>query len=441
MEPWENVLVANKEKKPCIQFNNNVKKGNTLGTHGTEDCLYLDIFTPAVDDAKRTVIMFIYNEYFGNSYNKSIDYQPDFFIEEDVVIVTISHRLSAFGFLSLEDETLWGNGGLKDIVMGLEWVRDNIEKFGGDPAKITLMGVHGGAAAIDFLIHSKKKHLFQSAILQSGTSWSSAYLQEKVRQRAFALAKLMDKNPITGTEVLNDLNNSPAVNITKKDIHASPSDHFKETQRSVLTFAPIVEKDPEGLIVDYPENSTEINTPILMGFNSREGLDASLHYLIEPRFMSFLNKDFPLLFPIRVKFSFDPLHEPFYDAIEEVKKFYFRNGISMKRVSEYVTYMGDVITSYSVDYAAKIYAKISKSPLYYYHFDYYSDLNENKNGMIKLSTVEDGTWGAAMGDELCYLFKCPNLKEQYLKHDKEMSEERIIQRKLVKLWTNFAKYG
>lgn len=441
MEPWENELAATKEKTPCIQFNHNIKKGYRMGTFGVEDCLYLDIFTPAVDEAKRAVIMFIYNEHFSCSYNKSIDYQPDFFIEEDVIVVTISHRLSAFGFLSLEDETLWGNGGLKDLVMGLEWVKNNIEKFGGDPERITLQGVRGGAAAVDLLVHSKKKDLFKSAILHSGNSWKSAYLQENVRERAFELARLMKKNPVTSAEVIKDLVNSPAKNLTIKDIHASPPDYFKETQRSVISFAPIVEKDPEGLIVDYPENSNEINTPILMGFNSLEGLESSFNYLIEPRYISFLKKDFHFLFPIRVNFVFDPLYEPFYDAIEEIKEFYFKKGININTVTDYVTYIGDALVAYAVDYAARRYAKISKSPLYYYHFDYYSDLNENKNNIMKLSTVDKIGWGAASGDELCYLFKCPDLKEMYLKHDKEESEERNVQRKLVKMWTNFAKYG
>lgn len=413
-----------------------------MGFYGSENCLYLDIFTPAVDDANRAVVMFIFNEQFQNSYNKTKDYQHDFFIEEDLVVVTISHRLSTFGFLSLEDDKLWGNSGLKDVVAGLEWVKDNIEQFGGDPGKITLMGLQGGAAVVDLLLHSKKNHLFKQAILQSGSAWSTALLQEKLRERAFELAEIFKKHPTTSVGLLNELNDIPAINITIKDLHASPKDYFKETQRSVLTFGPIVEKDPEGLIVDYPENTSEIDKPVLIGFNSQEGFEGSLQYLIEPRYMPFLKKDFPLVLPRRVNFAFVPFHDSFYDAIEEIKDFYFYGGIKIKKsIPEFASYIGDVITAYPTDYAAKTYARISTAPVYYYHFNYSSDFNENKNNLIKIATVKESAWGAAAGDEMCYLFKCPDLVETYLKHNEAKSEERIVQIKLVKMWTNFVKYG
>lgn len=440
IESWTEIKSATKEKKACFQFNSNVKKAE-MGHYGVEDCLYLDIFTPGIDEAKRNVIMFIYNEHFTNSYNKSKDYQPDFFIEEDAIIVTISHRLTALGFLSLEDEVLWGNSGLKDVVQGLEWVRDNIEKFGGDRDKITLMGFAEGASLVDLLMHSTKKALFKSAILQSGTAWSTTTLQEGVRERAFELARLFDKHPTTSKAVLEDLINIPAKNITSRDLHANPKDYFKETQRTVSAFGPIVEKDPNGLIVDYPENCKEIDKPIMMGINSREGLELSLHYLVEPRYMSFLKKDFPLLMPIRLNFTFDPLKEGYYDAVEDIKEFYFKEGIKIKRVTDFITYIGDVYTGYVTDYVAKKYSKISKEPVYFYHFDFYGELNENKNSIMKLSKVQDGTSGNTLGDELCYLFKCPSLKETYVKHHRESTLDRTVQQKMVRMWTNFAKFG
>lgn len=440
LEHWNHVLNATTEKEACIQSNHNIKKLQPLGVYGTENCLYLDIFTPTLDNSKRAVVMFIYNENFINSYNKTKDYQPDFFIEEDVVVVTISHRLSTFGFLSLEDEKLWGNSGMKDIVAALEWVKNNIEKFGGDPEKITLMGLQGGAAAVDLLIHSKKRHLFQSAILQSGNAWTTAILQEGARDRAFALAKLFDKYPVTSKDVIKELNDIAVIELAAREFHASPDDYFKENQRSVISFGPIVEKDQDGLIVDYPENSEEITTPVMIGFNSLEGLEGSLQYLLEPRYIHFLKKDFPFLLPRRVNFTFDPTRPPFYDAIEEIKNFYFGGKINLQSVKDFASYIGDVTTAYSTDYAAKTYAKISKAPVYYYHFDYTSDLNENSNSLKNISTVDNIFLGAATGDEMCYLFKCPDLEDTYLKHA-EGSEERNVQIKLVKLWTNFAKYG
>lgn len=424
----------------------NIRKGQPLGWYGDENCLFLDIFTPKTDGEMRPVIVFIYNTFFTGSYNKTKDYSPDFFIEEDVVTVTLSHRLSVLGFLSLEDDIVPGNAGLKDIVAALEWTKNNIAKFGGNPDKITLMGCQGGAAAVDLLLHSSAKHLFHGAILQSGSSWASSYLQEDLRERAYKLAELLDRASSSNIKLLKELNDLPASDLVTKELHANPDDYFKEQQRGVLTFGPTVEKQPNGLITQYPEDLQEqINIPIMIGFNSREGLEASLQYLYEPRYLSFVQKDFPFLLPLRIKFKFDPFNEMFYKAVDEIKQLYFKNGrVTIRSIAEYITFIGDVLTGYVVDYTARVYSRRTSNSLYYYHFDYYSDLNENKNDIlshIKKEGTTEGTWGAASGDELCYLFYCPSLKQKYIKHNKSMSEEIKIQRKLVKMWTNFAKYG
>ncbi|XP_059059025.1 juvenile hormone esterase-like [Achroia grisella] len=443
IDPWDEVLIATKEKSACIQFNINVKKGQPLGHYGVEDCLYLDIFTPKLDNEKRAVIVFLHNEYFTCSYNKTKDYAPDFFIEEDIIVVTINHRLSVLGFLSFEDNSLPGNAGLKDVVEALKWVKNNIDRFGGNPEKITLMGSHGGAAAVDLIIHSNAKDLFHSAIMQSGTALSTNYLQSEVKARAFQLGELLKLSTSSSQRLLEYLRGVPASDLLYKNIHASPKDYYKDNQRSVLSFGPIVETQPDGLITEYPENSSAaIQIPTMIGFNSREGLEMSLQYLIEPKYLSFVEKDFPFLMPKRVNFKFNPIQEEYYAAIDDIKKFYFPNKkVRIKNIAEYVTYIGDVLSAYPVDSTVNMFANKTTSSVYYYYFDYYSELNENKNNLMKLSSVEDGTWGAATGDELCYLFKCPSLKKQYLKYHKSLSKERTIQRKMVRMWSNFAKYG
>ncbi|XP_035435877.2 juvenile hormone esterase-like [Spodoptera frugiperda] len=442
-DPWDETLKATREKPACIQFNNDVKKGQELGWYGVEDCLYLDVFTPAIDEESRPVIVFIYNEHFQNSYNKSKDYAPDFFIEEDVIVVTLSHRLSAFGFLSLENDMVPGNAGLKDIVEGLEWVRDNIKQFGGDPDRVTLMGLEGGAAAIDLLIHTKAKDLFQAAILHSGSSWASTYLQEDVRDRAFKLGELVEKTSTNDVQLLKELQNVPAPDLLTKDVHASPDDYFKQTQKSVVAFSPIVEKQPDGLITEYPEDSMEkIDIPIMIGSNSREALEPMMQYLIEPRYITFLRKDFPLLLPRRLRFRFDPIKDVYDDATKDIRDFYFKNGkINLKSVPDLLTYMGDASVNYVVDYTARLYSERSEKPVYYYYFDYISNLNENKKNLMKYSNTEEGTWGTATGDEMCYLFKCPALADEYLKLEKNVPEEKLVQKKMIKMWTNFVKYG
>lgn len=420
-----------------------MKKSDSIGQCGVEDCLYLDIFTPAVDENKRGVVVFLYNEYFRYSYNKTKDYAPDFFIEEDVIVVEISHRLSVLGFLSLEDDILPGNSGLKDVVKALEWIKSNIERFGGDANKITLMGFKGGAAAIDLLLHTKAKSLINGAILHSGTSLSPDILQDDVRERAFKLGELLEIGTTSSSKLLKYFNDITPEKLLSKDFRSLPDDYYKENQKPLLAFGPVIEVNSDGLVLQYPERMHDpINIPIMIGSNSREGLDSAIDYLADPKRMVYIEKDFHFLLPIRTETKFDPLKDDYYKAIEEIKNFYFKKGkVTIKSVSDYVTYIGDVLTSYPVDIMTRMYAsKVTKS-LYYYHFDYYSELNANKNRILALSKVSDGTWGATSGDELCYLFKCPSLKKNYLKLNKSMSEEIILQRKLVKLWSNFIKYG
>jgi carboxylesterase type B len=71
-------------------------------------------------------------------------YGPEHLLKKDIVLVSINHRYSAFGFLSTGDENAPGNQGLKDLVLGLEWVRDNIANFGGDKNDVTIFGHSAG---------------------------------------------------------------------------------------------------------------------------------------------------------------------------------------------------------------------------------------------------------------------------------------------------------
>ncbi|CAG9564145.1 unnamed protein product [Danaus chrysippus] len=442
IKPWDDVLHAHKIKPACVQNNYNILKGQPIGQYGVEDCLYLDIYTPSIDHNKRPAVVFLYNDRFVNSYNKSKDYAPDFFIEEDIVVITISHRLSMFGFLSFEDDTLSGNAGLKDIVAGLEWVSQNIHSFGGDSEKITLLGSQGGAAAVDLLIRSKANVLFRSAILQSGTSLSSEFLQENVRKRAKELGNLLEIPTSSNKYLLEELNKINTLNILPMELKASPADYYKDNQRSVLTFGPVVEKDSNGLITDYPENFSEkINMPILIGSNSREGLHSSLMYLMQPHFFNNVEKDFHFLIPLRVNYKFDPNHDSYYEAVQDIKDFYFTEGeVSLASISQYITYMSD-LKVYPINVAAQIFSNITSGPVFYYHFDYYSSLSENKNNILKLSSTTNGIYGAPTGDELCYLFRCPSLNDKYIKQKGLKSKTIEVQRKMIKLWANFIKYG
>jgi para-nitrobenzyl esterase len=149
----------------------------------SEDSLYLNVWTPGIDDARRPVMVWIHGGAFMNGSGTTPWYDGTRFAQHgDVVLVTINYRLASFGFLHLRelfgDEFEGsGNAGILDQVAALEWVRDNIEAFGGDPNQVTIFGESAGGGSVGTLLGMPRaRGLFNAAIPQSGAAswWSSA---------------------------------------------------------------------------------------------------------------------------------------------------------------------------------------------------------------------------------------------------------------------------
>lgn len=140
-----------------------------------ENCLVLNVWTPAINDGgKRPVMFWCHGGAFISGSGSSAWYNGTNLCRRgDVVVVTINHRLGAFGYLHLEDLgnqlASSGNAGMLDIVAALEWVRNNIAGFGGDPGNVTIFGESGGGAKVSVLMAMPAaRGLFHKAIIQSG---------------------------------------------------------------------------------------------------------------------------------------------------------------------------------------------------------------------------------------------------------------------------------
>lgn len=145
----------------------------------SEDCLRINVFTPAINDGKkRPVLFWIHGGGFVNGNGIEHDgYNGENFARlGDVVFCSINHRLGPLGFCNLAGAAgpkfaASGNVGMLDIVAALEWVRDNIANFGGDPANVTIMGQSGGGAKVCILTAMPSaKGLFHKAVVLSGAS-------------------------------------------------------------------------------------------------------------------------------------------------------------------------------------------------------------------------------------------------------------------------------
>ncbi|XP_059059024.1 esterase E4-like [Achroia grisella] len=446
---WSDILSVKKEKNSCAQNRMPIRGAKNFGYCGSEDCLYLSIHTPTLphedDDVNLPVIVFLHNEQFRMSSNNSIDYGPDFFMNEEVILVTVNHRLGALGFLSFEDDLLPGNNGIRDVIVALYWIKVNINKFGGDPNKITLMGYDGGAVIVDILLHTPKvRGLFVAAILQSGNLWNSLNIVDKRKERAIELSEKLDENVFTSSNLLKRLNTKSSLDITVAEESCVHADESRAIQVGILPFGPIVEHEHSGAVfTKIPEAPFDINVPVMIGYNSREGIEVTERYLHKPQYLTFADRDFLFLFPIKTNYHFDIHSSVYYDAIQEVKDFYFDEGyIKVSKPGEFVTYIGDVMSFYPIDYGVRKYINGSNVPVYYYMFDYSGELNKRKNDVLSKSKSIDGTWGATMGDDLCYLFVCKSIKKIYKKAiQDDDSEDMKIVNTMVKMWTNFAKTG
>ncbi len=142
-----------------------------------EDCLRVNVWTPATSDSKkRPVMVWLHGGgYSAGSGQELPSYDGTNLAKKgDVVVVTLNHRLNVLGFLDLsaygEKYAKSGNAGLLDLVAALEWVRDNISNFGGDPSNVTIFGQSGGGGKVSTLLATPSaKGLFHKAIVQSGS--------------------------------------------------------------------------------------------------------------------------------------------------------------------------------------------------------------------------------------------------------------------------------
>ena len=159
----------------------------------SEDCLFINIWSQGLDAKKRPVMVWLHGGGFADGSGGAAMYDGGNLARKgDVVTVTVNHRLNVFGYLHLGDifgkefESS-GQAGMLDIVLVLEWVRDNIAKFGGDPGNVTIFGESGGGAKVSMLLAmGPAKGLFHKAIIQSGPG-----VRAVPRDRATQLAKAL----------------------------------------------------------------------------------------------------------------------------------------------------------------------------------------------------------------------------------------------------------
>lgn len=174
----------------------------------SEDCLYLNVLTPALDEKKRPVLFYIHGGGFTGGSGRQGMGGEKLVKEENVVIVSANERLGAFGYLYLghldEKYRDSGNVGLLDLVAALHWVKDNIVSFGGDPENVTIMGESGGGMKVCALLAMKEAAgLFQKAVSISGVLPAGAYTREEAARVTDRILKALQIAPSEYRKILS----------------------------------------------------------------------------------------------------------------------------------------------------------------------------------------------------------------------------------------------
>jgi len=267
---WRGVRDASQPAPTCAQPA--IGWNNALAQRSSEDCLYVEVQTPRLDPAaKQPVMVWIHG---GANVAGGADVLPSSLAQQGVVLVTVQYRLGVFGFLSLPELSAEsarhasGNYALLDQIAALRWVRDNIARFGGDPAQVTIFGQSAGAQDVGLLqLSPLSKGLFRAAIEQSGTAGFGLPARSLGENEALGAA-IAQRAGIGATQRLPALRRLPFAQLLKAaqgvDVPALDDDGYIWLQ--AIVDGQVLPRAPAALLADGAQQ----RVPLLLGSVAQE---------------------------------------------------------------------------------------------------------------------------------------------------------------------------
>ncbi|XP_072939810.1 juvenile hormone esterase-like [Epargyreus clarus] len=397
--PWTTVLNATKPGFVCPQ-------PEILHTKDqmSEDCLFLNIYTPANYYNKLLPVMvFVHTgNFIYSSGNSEPVYGPQILIRQDIIVVTMNYRLGALGFLSLCTEEASGNAGIKDVLLALKLVHSNIERFGGDPNKVTLGGNGAGSAIVQYLmLTNQSKSLFQRVLTHSASVLTEKYIQNRPRDKAISLGKELGLKWTDDDTLLQKLKKVNALDI----VIAQEAINKRDPQsgfRISSPFSPTVENEGPTAILTRPplelmREGLIQNIPIMMGYNNQEGLESFSELAKNPEIITKLNTHFELCIPADIAYPYGSVERR--NLALQIKEFYFScENITFVKVQNFIDLVSDTQYIYGIDKFVRLFKGRKTAPVFYYVFNGDDELNYYK-------IVHNITYpGACHDDDIGYLF-------------------------------------
>ena len=435
---WQGTFNATEFPNSCIQLNDTsivghpgVEMWNAKNTL-SEDCLYLNIWAPDPLPEKSHVLVWIHGGGFVSGSSSLDVYNPKVLAAEtNLVIVTIQYRLSLFGLLYLDDENAPGNQGLFDQNLALKWIYDNIEYFGGDNKKITIFGESCGSISVSLhLLSNFSNGLFQSAIMQSGASTAHWPVHSKslaLERNTNILRNIGCDNNTNVQELIECVKNMDPIKALEK-----VNEYFFTNERRSLVDSPFFPVIDGNFLEDEPSNllaNGKFNqVPLLIGSNKNEG--SIYAYFNIPDLGDLKNE--PIIdydkfkIYLRSLISMYPNIKNSKTSLDVLEYLYTNwNDVNNSRANfeNLDKAFGDIDFVCPIVNYAKYYG-IYQSNVYMYFFE-----------QVSSASYWPSWLGAIHTDEIPFVFGEP------LTGQKNYSpEEILLSKKMIKYWSNFAKY-
>ena len=406
---WDGILKTYKFAPACPQMQMNIPGRQKIET--SEDCLYLNIWTPAkLTNEKLPVMVWIYGGGFALGSTSSPGYSGEQLAKMGVILVSIAYRVGPLGFmahpeLTAESENhVSGNYGLLDQIAGLKWVQRNINAFGGDPSKVTIFGESAGAISVSMLCASPlASGLFRSAISESGGSFASAC---ESRENGDCMQFLSGAEKI-GLEFMKRMGAGSLAELRK-----IPPEKWQDDPLSQMGgFWPVI----DGYVITDDQYKlykagkyNDVN--VIIGTNSDEGsLFLMGSNVPADQYINYVKSRFgPVADKILEVYPVDPVtgtYRPLADLFRETA------------------------FAWPSWTWARLQAQTGKSKVFVYYFDQFDaepifpDANVPK--------------GASHASEIAYVFRHLDQNSSV----KPTDEQKALSEIIAEYWTNFAKYG
>jgi len=430
-EAWDGIKQTKTMPNTCIQIKDTMWPGFSgseqwnPNTKLSEDCLYLNVVVPKPHPKNAAVLLWIYGGGFwgGTTTLDLYDFRT-IVSEENIIAVGIQYRVASMAFLYFDTTDVPGNAGMFDQLMAMQWVKDNIAQFGGNPNNITLMGESAGGCSVSLhLLSPLSRHLFSQAIMQSASAivpWG-VITKEESFMRGLRLAELMncphDRENIRAA--IDCLRKANATEMVYKEWNGITMG------LTIGIFVPII----DGSFLDEKpavalKKKEFKKTNILMGANKDEGIYFIFYYLMDlfkKEEDVFINRDDFQRSITELNIYANPLQKK---AIEFEYTNWLNPGDPIKNREAVDRLTGDwQFTCPVVEFAHK-YAETGNN-VYMYYFTQ------------RASTSPWPIWSGAMhADEIDFLFGKPlNQAHGYTEAEQRLSK------KMMTYWANFAKTG